>query len=50
MREGVLTPRWVRPAARWIFPAVPEAEIAQLQNSLRLPRVAAAVLVKRGYS
>ncbi|MBV9307706.1 MAG: single-stranded-DNA-specific exonuclease RecJ, partial [Acidobacteriaceae bacterium] len=48
--EGVLTPRWVRPAARWIFPAVPEAEIAQLQNSLRLPRVAAAVLVKRGYS
>lgn len=50
MAETVLAPRWVRPAARWIFPAVPDAEVAQLQNSLQLPRVAAAVLAKRGYS
>ena len=50
MAEGVLTPRWARPAARWILPTAPEPEIAQLQNRLRLSRVAAAVLVKRGYS
>jgi single-stranded-DNA-specific exonuclease len=46
----VLAPRWVRPAARWTFSAAPEADIAQLQNSLQIPRVVATILVKRGYS
>ncbi len=50
MRESVLAPRWVRPAARWVFPEAPESEVAALQKSLQLPRVAAVVLAMRGYS
>ena len=49
MSQSVLAPRWVRPAARWIFPAVPEADVTQLRKGLEMPRMAAAVLVRRGY-
>ena len=50
MSESVLATRWVRPAARWIFPAAPEADVTQLQKSLRVPRAVAMVLARRGYS
>jgi single-stranded-DNA-specific exonuclease len=49
MPESVLAPRWVRPAARWILPAAPEADVTQLQKNLQVPRMVAAVLVRRGY-
>ncbi|HZQ56091.1 MAG TPA: single-stranded-DNA-specific exonuclease RecJ [Bryobacteraceae bacterium] len=39
---------WVRPAARWILPHVPSHEVEKLQNELKLHRLAAAVLVRRG--
>ncbi len=48
--RAVLASRWVRPAARWIFSAAPETEVARLGSSLGLSRVVATVLAKRGYS
>ncbi len=50
MPPSILAPRWVRPAARWIFPAVPEAEVMRLQKSLQTPHIVAVVLARRGYS
>jgi single-stranded-DNA-specific exonuclease len=50
MPESVLAPRWLRPAARWILPEVSGADVERLQRSLRMPRLAAAVLARRGYS
>jgi single-stranded-DNA-specific exonuclease len=51
MSESVLAPpRPSRPTAHWIFPEVSAEEIARLEKSLRVPRLAAAVLARRGYS
>ncbi len=50
MPESVSAPPWVRPGAHWSFPPVAETDVAQLQNGLRVPRMVAAVLARRGYS
>ncbi len=42
-------PRWVRPAARWLLPEVAADAISELQKKLGVPRLVAAVLVRRGY-
>jgi single-stranded-DNA-specific exonuclease len=41
---------WVRPAARWILPPVCGEAVLSIQSSLGLQRLAAAVLVSRGFS
>ena len=41
---------WIRPAARWILPQVPAYEVEKLQNELKLHRLAAVVLVRRGFT
>ncbi|MFL6351327.1 MAG: single-stranded-DNA-specific exonuclease RecJ [Bryobacteraceae bacterium] len=41
---------WVRPAARWIVPPVSRDAIFSIQNSLGLQRLAAAVMVRRGFT
>lgn len=41
---------WLRPAARWILPQVAEREVEKLQDELKLHRLAAAVLVRRGFT
>jgi single-stranded-DNA-specific exonuclease len=41
---------WVRPAARWILPSVSGDAVLSIQSSLGLQRLAAAVLVGRGFS
>jgi single-stranded-DNA-specific exonuclease len=41
---------WVRPAARWILPSLSGDAVLQIQSSLGLQRLAAAVLVCRGFT
>jgi single-stranded-DNA-specific exonuclease len=41
---------WVRPAARWILPSTSGDAVLPIQNSLDLQRLAAAVLVHRGFA
>jgi hypothetical protein len=41
---------WVRPAARWILPSIPGDAVLPIQSSLDLERLAAAVLVGRGFT
>ena len=41
--------RWERPAARWHLPDDSRGAICELAGRLDLPRVVAAVLVRRGY-
>jgi single-stranded-DNA-specific exonuclease len=50
MSEGVIAPRWVRAAAKWVLPTVAEKAIAQLQAELGTSRLAASVLAHRGYT
>ncbi len=42
--------RWVRPAARWLLPDISAGAISELEQQLRVPRLVAAVLVRRGYT
>jgi single-stranded-DNA-specific exonuclease len=50
MAASVTTgPRWVRPAARWLLPEVSAGAISDLEQQLGVPRLVAAVLVRRGY-
>lgn len=41
---------WVRSAARWILPQVCAHKVDKLQEELKLHRLAAAVLVRRGFT
>ncbi len=50
MAQLASTPTWVRPEARWVLPAVSAEAVRSLQNSLDLERMAAAVLVHRGFT
>src|SRR4051812_47745489 len=43
------TAPWTRPAARWVIPGRSEGAVANLQKQLNIARVAAEVLVNRGY-
>jgi single-stranded-DNA-specific exonuclease len=42
-------PRWVRPAAQWVFPAPSESIVSRLQEGLGIARLAAEILCNRGY-
>ncbi len=50
MADTVSTTPWVRPAARWNLPCVSRDAILPIQCSLDLQRLAAAVLVRRGFT
>lgn len=43
-------PAWVRPAARWTLPSVSRDAVLLIESSLGLQRLAAAVLVNRGFT
>jgi single-stranded-DNA-specific exonuclease len=50
MADTVSIPVWIRPAARWNLPCAPKDAVLSLQSSLDLQRLAAAVLVHRGFT
>ncbi len=50
MSAASTTPRWVRPAARWILPSVAVDSVGRLQQGLALERLTAAVLANRGFA
>ncbi len=50
MAQLASPPTWVRPAARWVLPAVSAEAVRALESSLDLERLAAAVLVRRGFT
>src|SRR4051812_24755383 len=51
MPDSVSRPgAWVRPPARWILPSISGNAVFSIQSSLDLQRLAAAVLVRRGFT
>jgi single-stranded-DNA-specific exonuclease len=51
MPDSVARPSaWVRPAARWILPSISADAVLPIQSGLDLQRLAAAVLVHRGFT
>src|SRR5260370_4561118 len=50
MADTVSTAPWVRPAARWNLPCVSRDAVLPIQGNLNLQRLAAAVLVRRGFT
>ncbi len=49
MSSTIPPERWVRPAARWILPPKADGRVEDLRRALGLHRLAAAVLVQRGF-
>ena len=49
MSTSLTAPQWVRPAARWIIPEASAKAVAKLETGLGVARLAAEVLVNRGY-
>ena len=49
MPDNIATAPWLRPAARWVLPTVKDERVEDLRRALGLHRLAAAVLVHRGF-